>query len=94
MALLSACEQIFYRKINSNKATTRKRCGARALRSQTIRFTLCERPTTLRITSMLRNIALGIAAALLLATAITPAPASANYAPCTEQPNADTCPTG
>ena len=43
---------------------------------------------------MLRNIASGIAAALLLATAITPAPASANYAPCTEQPNADICPTG
>jgi|RhiMethySRZTD1v2_1073278.scaffolds.fasta_scaffold14666_8 hypothetical protein len=42
---------------------------------------------------MLRNLALGIAAALLLAAAITPAPASANYAHCTEQPNADTCPT-
>jgi hypothetical protein len=39
---------------------------------------------------MLR-IALGIAAALLLAAAITPA--VANYAPCTEQPNAETCPT-
>jgi hypothetical protein len=42
---------------------------------------------------MLRNLALGIAAALLLATAMIPAPASANYAPCTEHPNADTCPT-
>jgi hypothetical protein len=87
-----ACESI-WGKTTSKKARNSKRCCVHALISWTIRFTLCEHPTTLRRTSMLRNLALGIAAALLLAAAITPAPASANYAHCTEQPNADTCPT-
>ena len=41
---------------------------------------------------MLKNVAVGIAAALLLVAAAVSS-ASANYAPCTEQPNADTCPT-
>jgi hypothetical protein len=41
---------------------------------------------------MLRNTAIGLAAVALTLTAAALQPASANYAPCTENPEADGCP--